>query len=150
MPSGKLQLYNKYQLNQAKDIISISSDSLKLAIVSAGSNAADLSLEYFNQITNEISAANGYTAGGEVIGNITITEAAGVTTINGEDFNILAAGGSITGRYGVLYSDTSAGKCLIGVVLLVEPAADLTALDTQFFVVQWPATGIFTLTPNNA
>jgi len=50
----------------------------------------------------------------------------------------------------VLYSDTSAGKCLIGVVLLVEPAADLTALDTQFFVVQWPATGIFTLTPNNA
>lgn len=150
MASGKLKLYNKFQKNLASDVISLSTDSLKLAIVSSSSNAADLTLEFYTEITNELPTANGYTQGGEVISNITITEAAGITTVDGDNFDITATGGSIIGRHVVLYSDTSVGKCLIGVVLLVDPADDLTALDTQHFIVDWNANGIFQLSANNA
>lgn len=149
MPSGKFKLYDKFQKNLANDVISLSTDSLKLAIVTSASNAEALSLEFYAQLTNELPTANGYTLGGEVIANITITEAAGVTTVNGDNVDILATGGAIVGRHLVVYSDTSVGKCLIGTALLVDPADDLTALDTQHFIVNWNANGIFQLSANN-
>lgn len=150
MPSGKLKLYDKFQKNLADDVISLSTDSLKLAIVTSASNAETMTLEFYSQITSELPTANGYTQGGEVIANITISEAAGVTTINGDNFDIIATGGSIIGRHLVLYSDTSVGKCLIGTFLAVDPADDLTALDSQHFIVDWNANGIFQLSADNA
>lgn len=64
----------------------------------------------------DISAGNGYTAGGATIGTITGSQTSGTFTfIGGTDPAWTASGGSIGPfRYAVLYNDTSATNPLIG------------------------------------
>jgi len=61
----------------------------------------------------EISAGNGYTAGGGAT-TITISETSGTTTISGTEVTTTASGGSVGPfRYAVLYNDSAASKNLI-------------------------------------
>lgn len=64
----------------------------------------------------EISAGNGYTAGGATIGTITGSQSSGTFTfIGGTDPSWTASGGNIGPfQYAVLYNDTSATNPLIG------------------------------------
>lgn len=62
----------------------------------------------------EISAGNGYVAGGQAL-TITITEVSGVATVNANQVVFTANGGSIGPfRYAVIYNDTASGKPLVG------------------------------------
>jgi hypothetical protein len=62
----------------------------------------------------EISAGNGYTAGGTAT-TITIAETTGTTTVSGTQVVFTAAGGTIGPfQYAVLYNDTAASDNLIG------------------------------------
>jgi hypothetical protein len=61
----------------------------------------------------EISAGNGYTAGGTAI-TIVVSEATGTTTVQGVEVVFTASGGSIGPfRYAVLYNDTAPNKNLV-------------------------------------
>lgn len=67
--------------------------------------APDLSDTTVTDIT-EITAANGYAAGGQSLVGVTISSVAGVTTIDADDVTWTATGGSIGPfRYAVIYSD---------------------------------------------
>lgn len=149
MASSKLRLYDSFMKNVADDLVSLSTDTLKVALFTSTSNAEDLTNVEFADLTNEVAATNGYTSGGEILAGKTITEVAGVTTLNGTDFNITATGGSIIARFAVIYSDTSVGKKLVGYILLDTTPADITALDTQQFIIQWNANGILRISANN-
>jgi hypothetical protein len=61
----------------------------------------------------EISAGNGYLAGGTAT-TITVSEASGTTTVQGTQVAFTASGGSIGPfQYAVLYNDTAASKNLV-------------------------------------
>jgi hypothetical protein len=61
----------------------------------------------------EISAGNGYTAGGTAT-TIATSETTGTTTVTGTEIIWTASGGSIANfRYAVLYNDTSASDNLV-------------------------------------
>lgn len=61
----------------------------------------------------EISAGNGYTAGGTAT-TITVSETTGTTTVQGTQVVFTASGGSIGPfQYAVLYNDTAANKNLV-------------------------------------
>jgi hypothetical protein len=61
----------------------------------------------------EISAGNGYTAGGTAT-TITVSETSGTTTVQGTQVVFTASGGSIGPfQYAVLYNDTAASKNLV-------------------------------------
>jgi len=61
----------------------------------------------------EISAGNGYTAGGATT-TIATSETTGTTTVTGTEIIWTASGGSIANfRYAVLYNDTSASDNLV-------------------------------------
>lgn len=93
----------------------------------------------------EISAGNGYTAGGATT-TITTSESGGTTTVSGTEVTWTASGGSIGPfQYAVLYNDTSASDNLVG---WFDYGSALTLGDGESFTVRFnnasPGT-IFTL-----
>lgn len=100
--------FNKYQNfvedlgNKVHDLVG-TNDTLKVALTNTAPNAATHAV--LADIT-EISAGNGYTAGGADTQNDG-SESSGTLTVTGVDVVFTASGGSIGPfRYVVLYNDT--------------------------------------------
>lgn len=78
-------------------------------------NVAPVATNNIKANLTEISAGNGYTAGGTQATQVTSTQAAGVYKLVLADVVFTASGGSIGPfRYAVLYNDTHASDALIG------------------------------------
>lgn len=76
-------------------------------------NSAPVATNTTKANLTEISAGNGYTAGGTAT-TVTVSETSGTTTVQGTQVVFTASGGSIGPfRYAVLYNDTAASKNLV-------------------------------------
>ena len=76
-------------------------------------NSAPVATNTIKSNITEISAGNGYTAGGATT-TVTVSETTGTTTVQGTQVSWTASGGSIGAfRYAVLYNDTSASDNLV-------------------------------------
>lgn len=95
--------------NKVHDLVG-TNDTLKVALTNTAPNVATHAV--FADIT-EISAGNGYTAGGEDTQNDG-SESGGTLTVTGVDVVWTASGSVGPFRYVVLYNDTPAGDPLIG------------------------------------
>ena len=118
----------------------IDSDSWKMALFLSTSNLGAASTT-FAGVTNEHSAANGYTAGGIAI---TLT-LAGTTTFTvdiSSDPVWTASGGSITARFAAIYE---VGGNVLCFCTLDNTPADVTATDGNTLTVAAHASGVFTL-----
>ena len=106
--------FNKFQdfsEQLSEGIHNFASHTFKLALTNSAPSAANTVLADITQIT----AANGYPAGGTAIGSVTCTESAGTTTIAGNKVTFTASGGSVGPfRYVVMYNDTSTSDNLVG------------------------------------
>lgn len=104
MPSATYVKFQDFveQLGKGVHQLHAAGHTLKVALTNTAPNATDTT---FSQIT-EISAGNGYTAGGFDIQN-DWSEASGTGTLTATDVTITATGGSIGPfRYAVIYNDT--------------------------------------------
>lgn len=116
----------------------LSTDTLKVALTNTAPVATNT---VFGDIT-EISAGNGYTAGGEDTTN-TWTETGGTATAGATDVVWTASGGTIGPfRYVVLYNDTNATDMLIG---WWDYGSSITLNDTETFTADFAADTLFTL-----
>jgi len=91
----------------------------------------------------EISAGNGYTAGGDDTTNVAATST-GTISVSGTDIVVTASGGSVGAfRYVVLYNDTpsSPAKPLIG---WWDYGSSITLADGESFTIAFGAS-IFTI-----
>lgn len=111
----------------------LNTDTLKVYLsnatpsASADADKADLA---------EITAGNGYTAGGEDSTNVW-TESSGTGTLAGTDITWTASGGSIGPfRYAVLYNDTHSTDGLIG---WWDYGSSITLNDGEQFTVDFGA-----------
>jgi len=94
-------------------------------------------------VTNELSTANGYTAGGATL-TVTWGQTSGTATFDATDVAWTASGGNIGPfRNAVIYDDTAASDELLCYCVL--NTSDLTATDGQTFTIQFNASGILTL-----
>lgn len=90
----------------------------------------------------EISAGNGYTAGGADTQN-DLSEASGTATVTAVDVTITASGGSIAQfRYVVAYDDTHASDALVGAW---DYGSGLTLTDGESFTIDFGGNSLFTL-----
>lgn len=95
--------FHKFVDDLSKAVHDLSSDTLKVALTNTAPDAASDAV--FGDIT-EISAGNGYTAGGFDITAV-YDATAGTVTITGTDVEVEADGGALPEfRYVVLYNDT--------------------------------------------
>lgn len=118
----------------------IDTDSWKCALFLSTSNIGAASTTYAG-VTNEVANAFGYTTGGIAI---TLT-LAGTTTVT-VDISVdpvwTASGGSITGRFAVIYEVAGNVLCYC---LLDSTPADVTATSGNTLTVAANASGVFTL-----
>lgn len=137
--------YNKFQ-NFVEDLIEgvhdFDAHTFKVYLTNATPDAA---ADAVKADLAEISAGNGYTAGGTAT-TITTSETTGTAKVVGTDVVFTAAGGTIGPfRYAVLYNDspTSPADPLIA---WWDYGSSITLNDTETFTVDFDATnGIFTI-----
>ena len=86
----------------------------------------------------EITAGNGYTAGGAAVTITSSAQTAGTYKLVGNDLVFTAAGGAIAQfRYAVLYNDTATNKDLIG---FWDNGSEVNLADTETFTVDFDGT----------
>lgn len=105
--------YNVFVENLAEKVHNLQSDTLKVALTNTAPNAATHTV--LADIA-EISAGNGYTAGGNQSTQVSSSQTGGTyTLVSADPATWTAAGGSIGPfRYAVLYNATAASGPLIG------------------------------------
>lgn len=105
--------YEVYSENLAEKVHDLNADTLKVLLSNTAPNVATHAVK---ADATEISAGNGYTAGGEDSQNAT-SRSGGTTSVTGTDIVWTASGGTIGPfRYAILYNDTPASPAdpLIG------------------------------------
>jgi hypothetical protein len=126
--AASITFYNSFREFMADGTIDLDNDTFKVMLVT---DAYTFSAAHTvkTDITNELSTANGYTAGGDTLAGVTWAHSGGTATFDANNTVWTATDSGITARRAVIYSDTAASDQLVASVLL----------DTT------PADGIFTL-----
>jgi len=129
--------FNKFQPfveNLAEKVFNLGSDTLKVALSNTAPNATDGTLSQITQIT----AQNGYTAGGAAATILTSSQTSGTYKLFLADVTFTASGGSFGPlRYAVLYDDTATNDELIG---YWDYGTSITITDGNSLVVDFDGT----------
>ena len=147
MAADAWKVYNKFKEYMADGTIDLDGDTFKIILLDSG-HTIDLTDDTYSDVSaDELSTANGYTAGGETLTSVTWSESSGTITFDCADVTWTASGGAITARYAVIYDDTptSPADPLVAYCLMDNSPADVSASDGADLTIQMSANGIFTL-----
>lgn len=137
--------YNKFQQfveDLVKKVHDLHNDTLKVYLTNDTPSA---SLDAVKADLAEITAGNGYTAGGTDIQN-TVSETGGTATVAATDVTWTATGGSIGPfRYAATYNDTPTSPA-DPLVNWWDYGSALTLADGESFTVDFGSNQLFTLT----
>lgn len=128
------------------------SDTIKFTLHTATYTPLVDTDDFFNDATNELATANGYTAGGKAIAGKTVvyTAAGGINTYDMDDTTIFwtASGGSLVFQHAVLWKDTGTPTTspLIGWI----DCGAVTITTGNTFTITTGASGLFTGTVTGA
>ena len=140
MAAGTWTFTNGTRTSLLNGTFDLDTDSLKVGLYLSTSNIGAASTTIAG-VTNEHAAANGYTAGG----NVVTGSLSGTTTVTFDSTDPTvwtASGGSITARFAVLYEVSGNVVCY---ALLDSAPADVTATTGNTLTVTINASGVFTL-----
>jgi hypothetical protein len=127
--------YNSFNSNLGLGVFNLNTDTLKVALTNTTPNAATHTV--LADIT-EISAGNGYTAGGDDAQNA-YSESGGIGTLTGVDITYVASGGNIGPfRYAVLYDDTPTSPA-DPLIAYYDHGASITLVNGSDFTVDFGA-----------
>jgi len=134
------QKFNVFVADVGNKIHNLGSDTLKVMLTNTAPVATNAVL---TDIT-EISAGNGYTAGGTAAGSNTFTQSSGLAKLVAANVVFTATGAVGPFRYAVLYNSTASAKNLIG---WWDFGGSVTMANTDTFPVNFdPVNGILSLT----
>jgi hypothetical protein len=94
--------FNQFVEDLAKKVHNLDADTLKVMLV----NTAPIAANSVKADLTEISAGNGYTAGGTAVANQDAEQTSGTLKLVGDDVVFTASGAIGPFRYAVLYNDT--------------------------------------------
>lgn len=109
--SSPFNKFNCFVQDVGDKLHNLNSDALNIMLTNTAPVATNT--VYSNLV--DLSTANGYTAGGTVVGSTAYSQTSGVATLSGSNVVFTASGGSIGPfRYAAIYNVTASGKNLIG------------------------------------
>lgn len=132
--------FNAFVENLAEKSFNLGSDTLRVMLC----NTAPIAANSVKGDLTEISAGNGYTAGGTAATISSSAQTSGTYKLVLADVVFTASGGTIGPfRYAVLYDDTAASDELIG---FWDYGSSITLASTETFTVDFDASsGVMTL-----
>ena len=133
--------FNSFVEALAEKVHNLGSDTLKVMLT----NTAPVATNSIKTNITEISAGNGYTAGGNTAAVTSSAQTSGTyKLVLGDPTTWTATGGSLGPfRYAVLYNDTATNKELIG---WWDYGSSITLASGESFSVDFdPTTGVLTL-----
>jgi len=143
MAANAWAFYDSYSEALGDGTIDLDTDTLKIALFLAASNAQTVTQATFASLTNEL-VATGYTAGGDTPGGVTWAQTSGTATLDLAD-NVWTFSAGATFRVAVLYSSTASGNDLICFSLLDNTPGDIVIGAGNTFTLQINASGVHTL-----
>lgn len=117
---GQFQLFFGFKLKRNQKLIDLGGDQFK-AILMDLTYVPDLQnhVNYADVSAHELPTANGYTAGGVICPNPTLSQdSGGIVAWDTDNVTFTANGGNLTAKYLIIYDNTAAGKPLVAVGLL--------------------------------
>lgn len=115
-----------------------SSDNYRVMLCSAATfNATNTTLAGITK--TEVASGTGYTSGGALLGNVTVTSSLNDAKFDADDVTWTASGGSIVASFGILYNQTAGDLPLA----FINFDGVQTAGDGTQFKILWNANGIF-------
>lgn len=132
--------FNAFVEDLAEKVHNLGSDTLRILLT----NSAPVAANSVKGDLTEISAGNGYTAGGTAATTSSSAQTSGTYKLVLADVVFTASGGTIGPfRYAVLYNDTSASDSLIG---WWDYGSSITLATTETFTVDFDGSaGVMTL-----
>lgn len=146
--AASITFYNSFRKYLGGDPLDLDSGTYKVSLHTSTYTPSATAHTVFADATNELTTANGYTAGGATLGSVTWTQSAGTVTWDAADTVWTASGGSIVARYAVIrYVGTVNTHVdpLVAYILLDTTPADVTTTTGNTLTLTWNASGIFTL-----
>jgi hypothetical protein len=146
MARGDFTIFQDFALTLGSGVFDFDNDTLKLGLVTNGvtPSETDVHPSWADYSGSEVSAAGGYTSGGETI-PVTWTETGGVGTLqdDGGDISLAQNGSGFTNAYyGILYDDTEGSDAAIGFIDLNGPVSEQDGPVN----INWHATAILQVT----
>ena len=138
-------LYGSFPAKLANKEIDWDTDTIKVALCTSTYTPAQDTHDYFNDITNELPTAGGYTAGGATLASKTVNYTAGTNTQAFDAADVQWAASTLTARYAIIYVDTAGAASTDPLIGYVDFGADVVSSGGNFDIV-WAAGGIFTAT----
>jgi len=129
---------NALKNDLALDLDDTTADRFKIMLVTSAYTPDFGAHDFKADVTNEV-VGTGYTAGGESLTSITLTQAAGVITFDAADVTWTSS--TITARAAVIYDDSLASDPLI---CYIDFGSDQSSSSGDFQI-SFNASGIFTL-----
>lgn len=140
------KMYAKAPLSFMSKTANLSSDTIKIALFTNALTPAQSSNQYFDAspyTSNQVTAANGYSTGGNTLGSVTLTTSSLTTTLDAADTSWTVTGAGFTYRYAVIYDDTPGSNKPL--VAYIDFGADVNAVAGTHTIV-FDAAGIATVT----
>jgi hypothetical protein len=141
MASG---IYGTYPDKANNKEIDLLSDTIKVALCTNSYVPNQDTHDYFNDITNEVPATGGYTAGGATLASKTYTYNSGTNTWTFDAADVTWSAATITNaRYAIIYDATPGTAATNPLIAYIDFGSDKSSSGGDF-VIQWNASGIFT------
>ena len=129
---------NALKNDLALDLDDTTADRFKVMLVTSSYTPDFGTHDFKADVTNEVSGT-GYSAGGESLTSVTLTQSGGTITFDADDVTWTSS--TITARGAVIYEDSLASDPLIA---YIDFGADKSS-SAGDFVLSFNASGIFTL-----
>jgi hypothetical protein len=129
------------------NVVDWDTDTIKIALVKSGYTPDQDAHDFFNDITEELATANGYTAGGAtlVCSAPTYDSATNEMRLDATDPSWTATGAGITARYAIIYKSTGTSSTS-PLIAYIDFGADNTAAAGSTFTIVFDATGVAKIT----
>lgn len=149
MAAQAWKLYNKAKRKIGSATLNLTSTAFRITLHTSASNFATATLTIYNELTNEVTEANGYSSSGKALTSEvwTVGASAGVYKFDVGDPIWTATGGTIPNIKGaVIWISAAASASRFLLVRASLTSAQFTLASGNTLTLQMNSSGVFTMT----